>query len=130
MKTDTNWEKEFDEKFPQNLFRKSLNWGMEDDPKKDIKVFLKNNGLNFFGFIYTESNLFGKGRALNNLLIKHRLDPEETIYIGDEVRDIEAAKKAGIKIISVSWGFNSAKLLQKAKPDFLINKPKELLQLF
>ena len=40
MKTDTNWEKKFDEKFPQNLFRKSLNWGMEDDPKKDIKVFI------------------------------------------------------------------------------------------
>lgn len=31
---------EFDRNFPQDLIRKSLNWGIEDDPKSDIKSFL------------------------------------------------------------------------------------------
>jgi hypothetical protein len=42
MKTPTieEWEKEFDNEFPQELVRKSINWGLEDDPKDDIKQFI------------------------------------------------------------------------------------------
>lgn len=35
--------KEFNGEFPQKLIRKSLNWGIESDPKSDIKSFLKSS---------------------------------------------------------------------------------------
>jgi phosphoglycolate phosphatase-like HAD superfamily hydrolase len=47
---------------------------------------------------------------------------------GDETKDIEAARKIGIKVISVSWGYNSSQALAAEHPDFLIYRPEELLQ--
>ena len=44
----------------------------------------------------------------------------------DEVRDIEAARKSGIKSVAVTWGYNSKDALLKENPDFLINSPDEL----
>ena len=38
------------------------------------------------------------------------------VYVGDESRDIEAAKAAEVKIISVTWGFNSREVLESANP--------------
>lgn len=52
----------------------------------------------------------------------------EVIYVGDETRDVEAAKKVGVKVIAVTWGINSEKILRKQNPDYLIVKPKELIE--
>lgn len=49
------------------------------------------------------------------------------IYIGDETRDIEAAKKYNIASIAVSWGFNESSLLEKSRPDLLTNNPAQIL---
>ena len=50
-------------------------------------------------------------------------------YIGDEVRDIEAAKEAGINSVAVTWGFSDLAQLKKAKPFALITKPEQLLDI-
>jgi phosphoglycolate phosphatase-like HAD superfamily hydrolase len=47
----------------------------------------------------------------------------------DEVRDIEAAKKSGIKSIAVAWGYNTKDALIKENPDFLVNSPDELINI-
>ncbi len=59
---------------------------------------------------------------------KKQLTPEEIIYVGDETRDIDASKKINIKVIAVSWGFNSGEALSRHKPDFLIHQPSELIE--
>jgi len=61
-------------------------------------------------------------------LKSENLKSEEVIYVGDETRDIEAAKRTQIKAIAVSWGFNSKEVLAEHKPDFLIHKPHELIE--
>lgn len=98
--------------------------------KKDVEDFLQRNNLQFFDFVHSERNLFGKARVIQHFLKKHNLGKGDVVYIGDEIRDIDAAKKAEIKIVSVTWGFNSKVGLQKHMPDFLIDKPKELLEIF
>ncbi len=52
---------------------------------------------------------------------KHFLqdDYEDIWVIGDTPRDVEAAQKAGVKVISVATGKYSEDLLQKASPDAL-----------
>ncbi len=99
--------------------------------KKNVELFLQKNNLRVFDFIYCDNSAFllGKGNKLKKLIEKNRWRHDEVIYVGDEVRDIEAAKEAGIKIISVGWGFNSKEILEKQKPDFFINKPEELKNL-
>ena len=52
------------------------------------------------------------------------------IYVGDETRDVEAARKAGVQIIAVGWGLNSRASLLLQNPDFIVDSPEELTQLF
>lgn len=96
--------------------------------KENVELFLRNNQIKEIDFIYSEKNLFGKGKVLTNLIRKNKLNKNEMVYVGDEVRDIEAAQKAGIKIISVTWGLNSKSRLQKSDPDYLISKPSQILE--
>ena len=97
--------------------------------RDNVQVFLQNNGLlDLFDFIYGGTRIFGKSRVINNFLHQANLRPDEIIYVGDETRDIEAAKKSKIKIIAVSWGFNSSQILKQQKPDFLIEHPQQLMQ--
>lgn len=102
---------------------------LSSNNKTNIVKFLKNYRIDFFDFIYSEKNLFGKSRAIDNLLKKQDLKPQEIIYVGDEIRDIEAAKKSKIKVVAVTWGFNTKAILEKMKPDFLVENPDELLKI-
>lgn len=79
--------------------------------------------------LYGSAGLFGKANLLKRLLQRQRLDAAETYYVGDEIRDIEASRRAGIKIISVTWGYNSEKILRDHKPDFIARKPADILSL-
>ncbi|WP_204139417.1 HAD hydrolase-like protein [Halomicronema sp. CCY15110] len=71
--------------------------------------------------------LFRKGKLIVRCLEKHQLAPADTVYVGDEIRDIDAARFAGVRPVSVTWGFNSRPLLMKMTPDWLIDDPDRLL---
>ena len=90
---------------------------------------LTKNGLpDTFTFIYSGST-FGKHKVINKWLRIENINPEKVVYVGDEVRDIDAAKKTGIKVIAVGWGFNSQEALAAQNPDFLIERPQELIEI-
>ena len=112
-------------KLKQKKFKLGI---LSSNSKENIEKFLKVNRLNIFDFIQSEKNLFGKGKALTALLKKYNLKENEIIYIGDEVRDIDACRENGIKIISVTWGFNKKEILQLNNPDYLVNRPQEILK--
>jgi HAD superfamily hydrolase (TIGR01549 family) len=98
--------------------------------KPNVINFLKQNQLDhFFEFLYSETTIFGKHRVINKFLKQQNFKPEEMIYIGDETRDIEAARKSKVKIIAVTWGFNSDLILAQNNPDYLINQPQEILEI-
>lgn len=58
------------------------------------------------------------------------MNKQHTFYIGDETRDIDAAKQNGIHSIGVTWGFNSEKILAQHQPDYIARKPEDLLAIF
>lgn len=91
---------------------------------------VQNNLKDLFELVHAEKGLFNKGRRLKKLLRKHRIDARKTIYVGDETRDIDAAREAGVKSMAVTWGVNSKAVLQAHHPDFLIDKPEQLLEIF
>ena len=102
---------------------------LTSNEKDSVEGFLMKYSLNMFDFVHSEKNLFGKHRALASLLTTYNLRPQEVIYVGDEVRDIESCKKVGIPIAAVSWGLNSVELLAKYRPEYLFSKPSDLLEL-
>lgn len=54
---------------------------------------------------------------------------ERAVYVGDSEVDIETAKNAGIKCVSVLWGFRDKNQLLESGAEILIEKPLELLEL-
>lgn len=115
-----------------NLKKQGFNLGIvTSNLENNVLDFLKNNELeSYFDFVYSANTLFGKNKIINKLIKKHKLVIDEIVYVGDETRDIEAAKKSKIKVIAVAWGFNSADILAQHQPDFLIDKPQQLSEIF
>ncbi len=95
--------------------------------KRNVMNFLENNGLlNYFKFVRSGQNFFGKEKMFRDLLKKYNISPQNVVYVGDETRDIVASRKAGISVISVSWGLTPYNSLIKFKPDNIAENPNEL----
>ena len=53
----------------------------------------------------------------------------EAVYVGDSQVDIQTARNAGLKVVSVTWGFRDREELEQLQPDWLVVEPMELLKL-
>ena len=96
----------------------------------NVDLFLRTHGLrDQFDFISSTSKLTGKAKHLKAILKTFSLRPGELLYIGDELRDVKAAQKAGIPIAAVTWGFNSRESLAASKPEYLFDQPVDFLRL-
>ncbi len=94
-----------------------------------IEWLERNNIRHLFDFIQAESSYFGKKNMLKNIIKLSNINKSKAFYVGDETRDIEAAKKNDIFSIAVTWGFNSEKILLEYQPHYLIHKPEDLLKI-
>ncbi|MEN6445664.1 MAG: HAD-IA family hydrolase [Candidatus Cloacimonas sp.] len=96
---------------------------------ENVQLFLQQNGINSFLWVEGTSGILNKAREIKQRIQKHKLDPQNVIYVGDEIRDIESSHKCGLKIISVTWGFHSAEFLSSYNPDYLVNAPQEIIDI-
>lgn len=97
---------------------------------ESVQVFLKKNNLtHYFSDISTGAGLFNKSKYIRRVMKEHDLKRKECVYVGDEARDIQAARLAVIKVASVTWGFNDRSLLKKQRPTYLIDEPNQLLDI-
>ena len=97
--------------------------------KENINKFITLNKLNVFEFVHGKTELFGKAGYLEKFLKDFKFKKSEVIYIGDEIRDVTACKKVGIKIIGVSWGLHTIDALKKSGVDYLVKKPQEIIKI-
>jgi phosphoglycolate phosphatase len=75
------------------------------------------------------ASMFGKAKKFKKVLKITRCDPADAIAIGDETRDIEASRKAGVACGAVSWGYAAPSLLAASAPDVMIETPAEIAAL-
>ena len=95
--------------------------------RKNTYQFLSDHDLTCFDVVKTGRSIFGKHRILSKLKKRWDGDPNSIFYVGDEVRDIQAAQRAGIASIAVSWGFNARSLLEQQNPTRIIDDPRDLI---
>ena len=72
--------------------------------------------------------VFGKHWKFRRVARKLGAKSSETICIGDEIRDIEAADAAGMDSGAVAWGYALPAALQAAGPTHLFNSIEEIPQ--
>ncbi|ABX43470.1 HAD family hydrolase [Lachnoclostridium phytofermentans] len=53
---------------------------------------------------------------------------EEALYIGDSEVDIETAKNAGLKFLSVDWGFRNREELIRSGAQVIVEKPEDIIE--
>ena len=61
-------------------------------------------------------SMLGKAAKLCQVIRRSGVQPSHAIYIGDEIRDAEAAAKAGIAFGAVTWGQHRKEILLKQNP--------------
>ena len=62
-------------------------------------------------------SIFGKPARLQKVLKKTGVPCREVIYIGDQVADLEAARKEKVDFGAVSWGYETIESLRKHFPE-------------
>jgi phosphoglycolate phosphatase len=65
------------------------------------------------------ASLLGKASKFHAVVKRQGASAARTIAIGDEARDIDAARKAGLAAGAVSWGYATIDLLRAHRPDYL-----------
>jgi phosphoglycolate phosphatase len=100
---------------------------LSSNTQETVDAFLRQNNVAVFDFVYCEKDIFGKARVLKKLMERYELRRDQVVYVGDETRDVEAAHAAKVKVIAVTWGYNTARALENQRPDKLVDKPQELV---
>jgi len=67
-------------------------------------------------------SLFGKRNKLIRMAKLTGVERSQTVVIGDELRDLDAARAAGMAFGAVSWGATRAEALTARAPDFLFER--------
>jgi phosphoglycolate phosphatase-like HAD superfamily hydrolase len=104
---------------------------LSSNSRENVRACLRASGSeDHFEAVFGYRRLFGKGRAIKWIRMRSRgVAGRKVIYVGDEVRDVTAARQAGVDIAAVTWGYNTRELLAAQGPNFLVDSPDELLTL-
>lgn len=95
----------------------------------NVRTFLSRcELLSCFSFIEAGVSLFGKPQRILNVMKKEKADPNRVIYVGDETRDMEAARKSKVSGLAVCWGANEREAMETEGPAYCIDEPAELIR--
>ena len=67
--------------------------------------------------------------ALADILDTLALQPQDGLYLGDTVMDMQCAQAAGIPAVAALWGFQSEEDLRAQGPAYAIHEPSALLDI-
>ena len=74
-------------------------------------------------------SVFGKATRLRKVVRRAAVAPGQTLYVGDQALDAEAARQAGVAFGAVSWGYAPIEALRKTAPELEFGVPSELLHI-
>ena len=103
---------------------------LSSNSTQNVQHFLNHHQLRqYFKGVYGSVGLLGKAAAIRKTLRQNNLVAADCVYVGDEVRDVDGAKKASVPVIAVGWGYNTVLALEARRPDGVAHSPQELLDM-
>ena len=73
--------------------------------------------------------MLSKKDKILHVIRKYSVTLQDIYYIGDTTGDIKEGKQAGVKTVGVTWGWHSKELIATSQPDYLFDKPEDLMKL-
>lgn len=100
---------------------------LSSNARSSVRDYVRRHRLPGLDAVVGGTGLFGKAGALRRQARSRGIDPRELLYVGDELRDLEAARDAGVRFAAVAWGYTPLACLAAAAPDFQCRHPADLL---
>ena len=96
---------------------------------ENVHRILTNDLVQLIDDLECGTSLFSKQRRLKNILRKvNTVSLDEVIYIGDEIRDMDAASAAGISFGAVCWGYTHADALIARAPTMIFSSVDDIAE--
>lgn len=73
------------------------------------------------------ASLFGKAPKFRKVLKASGIAPEHILSLGDETRDIDAARQVGVRAGAVLWGYANPAAFEHLDPDIAFASPQAVI---
>jgi len=115
----------------EKLSRKHTLVVMTANSGEVVRKGLRQSGLeDFFRTIFDGETSASKAHKIHASMKAFGVPANQTYMVGDALSDITEGKKAGVRTIAVSWGYQPRERLIEAKPDYVVETPGEILKIF
>lgn len=96
---------------------------------QNVHAFLAHHGLDsLVHAVYGVDTPGSKAQKISIARDYFAKNGETVFMIGDSLSDIRAAKEAGVTSIAATWGHQSLETLLRGAPDYVVNAPRELIE--
>jgi len=99
---------------------------VSSDSQDNVRRQLGPANAALFSDFACGASLFGKAAKFRRVVERAGVPPAAAIAIGDEVRDIEAARAAGVACAAVTWGYAAPETLRAIGPDVVFDQMEEI----
>jgi len=96
----------------------------------NIAHILGPEALGAFGHVSCGASLLGKAARFRAIVKASGIAAGDALAVGDELRDIEAARTAGIASGAVAWGYALPERLRREQPGHFFTRPHDITDLF
>lgn len=90
---------------------------VSSNSEDNVKAVLGPENARCIGHFECGMSIFGKASRLDKVRRKAAMPANETLYIGDQQTDHEAARHAGIAFGAVAWGYGTPESLRRQAPE-------------
>lgn len=102
---------------------------LSSNSTENVNKYLGHHDLEkYFKKVYGGASVLGKAPRLHKLLDAEKINVADSWYVGDETRDVIAAHAVGLKIASVTWGYNSREALAIKDPNIVVDTTEQLFK--
>jgi phosphoglycolate phosphatase len=100
---------------------------VSSNTERNIRRALGPELAGLFSHFACGAGLFGKAAKFRQIARRAAVEHDRCLCIGDEIRDGEAAREAGMAFGAVGWGFTSSAALEALAPEFLFSDMDEIV---
>ncbi len=97
--------------------------------EENARRILGATNASIFSYVRCGVSIFGKRPQIRKVLRQARVSPSDVLYIGDELRDLEASRAEGVAFAAVTWGYNDPAVLKAAGPDHVFESVGQISEL-
>lgn len=97
--------------------------------ESNVRQVLGPHSAGFVNRFECGASLFGKARQIKRAIKASAIPASQTLCVGDETRDIDAAREIGVACGAVLWGYATPELLKAQQPDYLLENMQAVLEL-